>query len=102
METTDFKRRINNDENYEAINVLLSKEKQPIAFENCVRSFMMSGLSREEAEMYVSTTPIELELYYEVGYGLFGIESGFVESVDSFKSPYSAEEYLPQEDDEEE
>ena len=88
---------INNDDNYESINVLLSKDKQSIAFENCVQTFMMSGMTREEAEKYVSTTPIELELYYEVGYGLFGLDSGFVESVSEFSSPYSGEKYVSEE-----
>lgn len=92
METKKY--LINNDDNYESINVLLSKDKQPIAFENCVQTFMLSGMTREEAEEYVSTTPIELELYYEVDYGLLGLESGFVESVNEFESPYSYNKYV--------
>jgi hypothetical protein len=31
--------------------------------------------TQAEAEKWLSETPIELELYYEYGYGLFGVEA---------------------------
>ena len=82
------------DENrYESINILLSREKYPIAFEKYVKDIMQGGMTREEAEKYASETPIELELYYQVGFGLFGISSDYVENVESFVSPYNGDEY---------
>ena len=87
-------KHIINDENkYESVNIILSKEKCPIAFEKYVKDIMQGGMTREEAEKYASETPIELELYYQVGFGLFGISSDYVENVESFVSPYNGDEY---------
>ena len=87
-------KHIINDENkYESVNIILTKEKYPIAFEKYVKDIMQGGMTREEAEKYASETPIELELYYQVGFGLFGISSDYVESVESFVSPYNGDEY---------
>ena len=88
------KKHVINDENkYESVNIILSKEKYPIAFEKYVKDIMHGGMTREEAEKYASETPIELELYYQVGFGLFGISSDYVENVESFVSPYNGDEY---------
>ena len=46
---------------------------------------------REEAEKVVSSYPIEIELYYEKGLGLFAVESGAVESHYEIYSPYTGE-----------
>ena len=83
-------RKINNDDNYESIMVRLTPDKFPIAFKEKVDELMEEGLfeDREEAERWVMDSPIELELYYDKGSGLFGVESGFVESVNEFTSPY--------------
>ena len=87
-------KHIINDENkYESVNIILTKEKYPIAFEKYVKDIMQGGMTREEAEKYASETPIELELYYQVGFGLFGISSDYVENVESFVSPYNGDEY---------
>lgn len=87
-------KHIINDENkYESVNIILSKEEYPIAFEKYVKDIMQGGMTREEAEKYASETPIELELYYQVGFGLFGISSDYVENVESFVSPYNGDEY---------
>jgi hypothetical protein len=44
--------------------------------------------SEEEAIKWIETTPFELELYYEKGYGLFAVEAEAVENTD-VHSPYS-------------
>lgn len=54
---------------------------------------MQGGMTREEAEKYASETPIELELYYQVGFGLFGLSSEYVDNMASFVSPYNGDEY---------
>ena len=44
------KKHVNNDENkYESVNIILSKEKYPIAFEKYVKDIMQGGMTREEA-----------------------------------------------------
>ena len=77
--------------------VRLTKEQFPIAFENKVQELLEStDLTREEAEQQVPSMEIELELYYEQGYGLFAVECDAVESID-IVSPYSGRKYTEQE-----
>ena len=77
-------------ETAETITVKLSKEKTPVAFENKVKELLEEGIpTREQAEKLVEGFEFELDLYYEKSYGLFAVESDFVESVDHFTSPYS-------------
>ncbi len=85
--------KLNGDDNYDAIEILLIKERYPIAFENKVQELLEEGVfdTREEAERWVSTTPIECELYYDKGSGLFAVESGAVESHGDIYSPYTGE-----------
>lgn len=84
--------RKNSADNYEPITVCLTPDKTPIAYRNKVKCLMSSGMSREEAERAV-LDPIELELYYEVGWGLMAIETDAVESFESIFSPYTGEEF---------
>lgn len=80
----------NDDENYEPLVVYLTPGKTPIAYENRVQCLMMSGMDRLEAERF-ALEPIELELYYEIGYGLFAVDSEAVDS-NGVASPYTKEE----------
>lgn len=84
--------QLNNSDTYEHLcNVKLTKDKFPIAFKNKVEELVEEcGVSEEEAEKMVSEMEIELEVYYEKGYGLFAIESEAVESGTIY-SPYSGE-----------
>ena len=84
--------QLNNSDNYEHLcNVVLTKDKFPIAYENKVKELMDEcGMSRDEAENYIKDMKIGLEVYYEVGYGLFAVESDAVESGTIY-SPYSGE-----------
>lgn len=77
---------------YDSILVTLNKEKTPIAFEQKVQELLEQGVfpTREKAEEYVNSTPIELELYYQKHSGLFSVETEAVESGTIY-SPYSAE-----------
>jgi hypothetical protein len=85
--------RKNNAEQYEVLGEFtLSKEKQPIAFENKVQELMIDcGMTRAQAEKQVSETKFELELYYHTGYGLFAVESEAVDATEIY-SPYTGEE----------
>lgn len=48
-------------------------------------------LTRAEAEKDVRNTPIDLELYYSVGQGLFAVESGAIDSTPIY-NPYDGSE----------
>ncbi len=74
----------------ETIDVLLTHDKYPVAFERKVRCVMSGGMSRREAEEYVRTTPICLEVYYDIGRGLFAVESEAVDNTEIF-NPYTGE-----------
>lgn len=85
--------KLNNADNYEHLcNVVLSKEKFPIAYENKVQELLEEGVvnSREEAEALIKDMKIELELYYEKGCGLFAVESEACE-CGTIYSPYTGE-----------
>lgn len=82
--------KMNNADNYESINIKLTKENTPIAYQNKLDELMDCKAfdTQAEAEKWLSETPIELELYYEYGYGLFGVEAEAIESIE-IQSPYS-------------
>lgn len=84
--------KLNSSETYESIEIILSKEKFPIAYNNKIDELIENKVfkTREEAEKWLDNTPIEMELYYEKNYGLFLVESGAVESGTIY-SPYSNE-----------
>lgn len=85
--------KLNNSDQYESIKVILSEEKHSQVFENKVKCLMLSGLSEEEAKTETRkwfSNGIELEVYYEPGYGLFAVEPDAVESGTIY-SPYSGE-----------
>jgi len=82
--------KLNNADHYESIMVQLSETKHPVTFANAVKCLTLSGMSKEEAEQTVRTTPYEMEMYYEVGVGLFLVDCGAVESGTVY-SPYSGQ-----------
>ena len=91
--------KMNNADNYESINITLSRENTPIAHQNKLDELMDCKAfdTQAEAEAWLNETPIELELYYENGYGLFGVESEAVESTE-INSPYSGTPILDEDE----
>ena len=86
--------KLNNSNEYEHLcNVKLTKEKFPKAFAAKVDELIEEEVcaTKEEAESVIADMEIELEIYYEKGYGLFAVESEAVNSGTVF-SPYSGEE----------
>jgi hypothetical protein len=81
--------KLNNSDQMESMQVVLSKDKTPIAFEQRVLSLINSGLDREEAEQMASE-PIDVEMYYNPDAGLFLVECEAVESGTIY-DPYSGE-----------
>lgn len=82
--------KINKVGKEETINVYLSKETTPIAFQNKLEELIECGMSEEEATKFIETTPFCLELYYEKGCGLFAVESEALEFCE-IHSPYTKE-----------
>lgn len=78
-----------NSNNYDSILVYLSEEHTPIAFENKVKELVEQGAfeNEEDAKRWVRSNPIELELYYHIDCGLFGVESEAVECCEIY-DPY--------------
>lgn len=81
-------KKYNSDETIEYVTITITKSKYPIIFETKVQELIGNGLSRKDAELSVEGMQIDLELYYEKDYGLFGVECAAVECSD-ICSPYS-------------
>ena len=77
--------KLNNSDCYDSIMVTLAPANK---VDELIEQNQFK--TREEAEAYVSGTPIELELYYEKGTGLFAVEAEAVESGTIY-SPYTKE-----------
>ena len=79
----------NKAENYESIRVYLDENRTPLAFNEKLKELMEEGAfdNENDARYYILTNPIELELYYHKGYGLYGVESDAVEYADVY-DPY--------------
>ena len=78
-----------NADNYDSIRVYLDENRTPLVFEEKVKELMEEGAfdNEDDARSFVRTTPIELELYYHKGYGLYGVECDAVELGDIY-DPY--------------
>lgn len=74
-----------------SIKVITTSDTNPVIFRRRVKCQMLSGLSQEEAERVVSTTPMELELFYEIGLGGFAIDAEAVGNTPLY-SPYTGKE----------
>lgn len=89
--------RKNSPEQAEIIELFLSKDKTPIAYQKKVAELIKSGMTEQEAENFVSTTPFEMEFYYSDDLGLFLVESEAVEDANII-DPYTGEELEDYED----
>lgn len=89
--------KVNKEDVYESIMIILHEDKYPIAHKAKLEELMEQGDfdSVEEAKEWINTTPIELELYYEKHSGLFGVEAEAVESAhETLCSPYTKAEFI--------
>lgn len=73
------------------IVVSTSLDVNPIIFQRRVQSLILSGLSQEEAEHIALTTPVELELFYDIGRGIFAIDAEAVGNTPLY-NPYTGKE----------
>ncbi len=72
-----------------SIAFFLSEKYHPIAYSNKLEELVELGMSVSEARNHIDTTPIDLEIYYEKGKGLFAVECDVVEKGGDIYSPYS-------------
>lgn len=81
---------LNTDKTYESTNITLSRRTYPIAYQNKLEELVEQGCypSIKDAEQDNPKIIIELELYYDKHSGLFGVESGAIESHSDIVSPY--------------
>lgn len=93
MTNNDFtKAKLNSIENAETIEVKLTKERFPIAYQNKFDELVnMSGMTEEEAKKYLDDYTIVMELVYHKNYGLFMVESEAVDCTTIY-SPYNGTE----------
>ena len=63
------------DEVCEVVDVVTTPETNPEMFRCRVKCLMYSGLSQAEAEKVIASTPLKLELFYDVGRGSFAIDA---------------------------
>jgi len=79
------------EEEGDIIEILLTKERTPVAYERKMHELMTRcGVTRDEAEEML-LTPIPIELFYSFDQGLFGVESEAIDSCEVF-NPYTGEE----------
>lgn len=88
----NVKVKLNNSDNYEPINIVLTENAYPIAYNNKIEELVEQGLYAdvETAKLDNPRIEIECEIYYQKHSGLFAVECGAVESVCVY-SPYSGE-----------
>jgi hypothetical protein len=87
--------KANDADNCESIMITLTREKYPIAFKAKLEELIEEGAfeTEDEAIKWIESNPIELEIYYEKGSGLFAVESEAVESNGTY-SPYTKAEIV--------
>lgn len=81
--------KLNNSNQYESVMIHLTPIDTPLAYAHRVEDLMIGGMTREAAERE-ALEPCELELYYEPGTALFGVDPGAAESGTIY-SPYTGE-----------
>ena len=92
-----MKIKVHDSNHVESIQVMLSRDRTPIAFQNKLEELMAQKAfdTEEEAIKWIEKTPFKMEMYYEKGHGLFLVESEAIDSCD-LVSPYTKEELVEQ------
>ena len=84
----------NSGDCYESIDIKIRKDNYPILYQRKLEEMVEEGnySTIEDAEKDNPIITIELELYYDKGWGLYGVEVDAIESgAESICSPYTAE-----------
>lgn len=77
-----MKIQINPQGTEEVVEIYLHPLKHPVAFRNKVDELVSAGMTLEQAEHYLNTTPFVMEVYYAPNQGLFLVESEAIEFND--------------------
>lgn len=75
----------------EVVEVITTPTNNPEIFRRRVKCLMLSGLSQEKAEKLVASTPLQLELFYDIGLGAFAIDAEAVGNTPLY-NPYTGKE----------
>lgn len=84
----------------EVVEVTTSPDINPQTFKRRVRCLMISGMTRDQAEHYAITRPMQLSLFYDIGRGAFAVDSEAVDNTLIY-NPYTGEK-IPEESENEE
>ena len=79
------------DEVCEVIDVVTTPDTYPELFRRRVKSLMSSGLPQPEAEKFVVSTALQLELFYDIGRGGFAVDAEAVGNAPLY-NPYTGKE----------
>lgn len=91
VEVADPDRLVITDEEGDVIDVITTPTVNPEIFRRRVKCQMLSGLSQTEAENFVASTPLQLELFYDIGLGAFAIDAEAVGNTTLY-NPYTGYE----------
>jgi hypothetical protein len=80
--------QITYDNSAEVVDIYLDPNKHPKAFGLKKEELVSAGLSEKNAETFIMTTPIQMELFYSKDRGLFAVESEAVGNTDVY-DPYT-------------
>lgn len=89
--TPDPDRLAITDEVCEAIDVVTTPDTYPELFRRRVKCLTSSGLPQSEAEEFVASTPLQLELFYDIDLGGFAIDAEAVGNTPLY-NPYTGKE----------
>ncbi len=84
----------NSGDNFETINIVITKDRYPIVYRRKMEELVEQGAYEtiEDAEIDNPRIEIELELYYDKEWGLYGVEcDAITSSPESICSPYTGE-----------
>lgn len=79
------------DEEGDVIDIYLCPNKTPLTYQRKVKCLISSGMTEDEAKRHITQEPMVLELFYDIGRGLFTVESEAVDNT-SIYNPYTREE----------
>ena len=79
------------DETCEVIDIVTTPDAYPELFRRRVKCLTSSGLPQSEAEKFVASTPLQLELFYDIGRSGFAIDAEAVGNTPLY-NPYTGKE----------
>ena len=89
--TPDSDRLAIADETCEVIDIVTTPDAYPELFRRRVKCLTGSGLPQSEAEKFVASTPLKLELFYDIDRGGFAIDAEAVGNMPLY-NPYTGQE----------